>query len=129
MEGRFSPRAETVLGAGVASHTCATCGNPPKAHPRRDHGGGSRCSGVGAHLLPTVDPVWENAIRDWLIPLNLDTNHGYAKEPVVNSELAKRRAVLEKRVAHLHRLAAESRKRLRQMRTSDQVREEQVVSS
>jgi hypothetical protein len=70
----------------------------------------------------------ENAIRDWLIPLNLDTNHGYAKEPVVNSELVKRRAVLEKRVAHLHRLAAESRKRLRQMRASDQVREEQVVS-
>src|SRR6266436_6757908 len=70
----------------------------------------------------------ENAIRDWLIPLNLDTNHGYAKEPVVNSELVKRRAVLEKRVAHLHRLAAQSRKRLRQLRTSDQVREEQVVS-
>jgi hypothetical protein len=35
----------------------------------------------------------ENAIRDWLIPLNLDTNHGYAKEPVVNSELVKRRTV------------------------------------
>jgi len=70
----------------------------------------------------------ENAIRDWLIPLNLDTNHGYAKEPVVNSELVKRRAVLEKRVAHLHRLAAQSRKRLRQMRECDQVREEQVVS-
>ncbi len=69
----------------------------------------------------------ENAIRDWLIPLNLDTNHGYAKEPVVNSELVKRRIVLEKRVAHLHRLAGESRKRLRQMRKSDQVREEQVV--
>jgi len=69
----------------------------------------------------------ENAIRDWLIPLNLDTNHGYAKEPVVNSELVKRRAVLEKRVAHLQRLAAESRKRLRQMCASDQVREEQVV--
>ena len=75
-----------------------------------------------------MDPVWENAIRDWLIPLNLDTNHGYAKEPVVNSELVKRRTVLEKRVAHLHRLAAQSRKRLRQMRVSDQVREEQVVS-
>jgi hypothetical protein len=71
----------------------------------------------------------ENAIRDWLIPLNLDTNHGYAKEPVVNSELVKRRAVLEKRVAHLHRLAAQSRKRLRQMCASDQLREEQVVSS
>lgn len=70
----------------------------------------------------------ENAIRDWLIPLNLDTNHGYAKEPVVNSELVKRRTVLEKRVAHLHRLAAQSRKRLHQMRASDQLREEQVVS-
>jgi len=46
---------------------------------------------------------------------------------VVNSELVKRRTVLEKRVAHLHRLAAESRKRLRQMRASDQVREQQVV--
>ncbi len=34
----------------------------------------------------------ENSIRDWLIPLNLDTNHGYAKEQVVNSELAKRKA-------------------------------------
>ena len=31
----------------------------------------------------------ENSIRDWLIPLNLDTNHGYAKEPVENSELTK----------------------------------------
>src|SRR5256712_11707419 len=69
----------------------------------------------------------ENAIRDWLIPLNLDTNHGYAKEPVVNSELVKQRTILEKRLAHLHRLAAQSRKRLRQMRESDQVREEQVV--
>jgi hypothetical protein len=74
-----------------------------------------------------MDPVWENAIRDWLIPLNLDTNHGYAKEPVVNSELVKRRTVLEKRVAHLHRLAAESRKRLRQMCECDLVRAQQVV--
>jgi hypothetical protein len=69
----------------------------------------------------------ENAIRDWLIPLNLDTNHGYAKEPVVNSEQVKRRTILEKRLAHLHRLAAESRRRLRQMHESDQVREQQVV--
>ena len=70
----------------------------------------------------------ENAIRDWLIPLNLDTNHGYAKEPVVNSELVKQRTVLEKRVAHLHRLAAQSRKRLRQMGECNQLREQQVVS-
>jgi hypothetical protein len=70
----------------------------------------------------------ENAIRDWLIPLNLDTNHGYAKEPVVNSELVKQRAALEKRLAHLHRLAAQSRKRLRQMGECNQVRARQVVS-
>ena len=69
----------------------------------------------------------ENAIRDWLIPLNLDINHGYAKEPVANSELVKRRLVLEKRLAHLQRLAAGSRKRLRQMSEHDPVREQQVV--
>jgi len=81
-------------------------------------------------LVRTYFRPWtcqENAIRDWLIPLNLDTNHGYAKEPVVNSELVKQRTVLEKRLAHLHRLAAQSRKRLRQMRECDQVREAQVV--
>src|SRR5258708_17822771 len=70
----------------------------------------------------------ENAIRDWLIPLNLDTNHGYAKEPVGNSELVKRRTVLERPVARLHRLAGESRKRLRPMREAAPGREKQVRS-
>src|SRR5260370_22113694 len=127
MEGRFSPGGATVLGAGVASHACAACNYQTKAHPRRDNGEGSQCGGVSPNVLPAMDPVWENAIRDWLIPLNLDTNHGYAKEGVVNSELVKRRTVLDKRVAHLHRLAAESRKRLLQMRAADQVREQQDV--
>jgi hypothetical protein len=45
----------------------------------------------------------------------------------VNSELVKQRTILEKRLAHFHRLAAHSRQRLRQMHASDQVREEQVV--
>jgi len=54
----------------------------------------------------------ENAIRDWLIPLNLDTNHGYAKEQVVNSELAKRQRVVQGRVQRLERLAQASRVRL-----------------
>src|SRR5260221_12706977 len=127
MEGRFSPGAATVLGAGVASHACAACAYQTKAHPCRDDRGEANA----VELAQTYFRRWtcqENAIRDWLIPLNLDTNHGYAKEAVVNSELVKRRTVLEKRVAHLHRLAAESRKRLRQMCASDQVREEQVVS-
>src|SRR3989442_559924 len=127
MEGRFSPGAATVLGAGVASHACAACAYQTKAHPCRDNGRGSQCGGVSPNVLPTMDPVWENAIRDWLIPLNLDTNHGYAKERVVNSELVKQRAVLEKRLAHLHRLATERRTRLRQMSGSDQVRTQSVV--
>src|SRR5712691_3499324 len=127
MEGRFSSRPATVLGAGVAGHACVVRVNPTKAHPRCDNGGASQCGRVSPNLLPAVDPVWENAIRDWLIPLNLDINHGYAKEPVVNSELVKQRTVLEKRLAHLHRLAAQSRQRLRQMHTCGQVREEQVV--
>ena len=42
----------------------------------------------------------ENIIRDFLIPLGLDTNHGYAKTPVENSEVAKRRAALQKRLDH-----------------------------
>lgn len=33
----------------------------------------------------------ENVIKDYLLPLGLDTNHGFAKVPVVNSEVAKRR--------------------------------------
>jgi hypothetical protein len=47
---------------------------------------------------------------------------------VVNSELVKRRTVLEKRVAHLHRIATESRKWLRQLRECNQVREQQAMS-
>lgn len=36
-------------------------------------------------------PVQENAIRDWLIPLGIDINHGYAKTVVANSEVTKKR--------------------------------------
>jgi hypothetical protein len=56
----------------------------------------------------------ENAIRDWLIPLNLDTNHGYAKELVVNSELTKRQEEVQRRVQRLQRLAQAARTRLSQ---------------
>lgn len=61
----------------------------------------------------------ENAIRDWLIPLNLDTNHGYAKEQVVNSELAKRQAVIQRRVQRLERLAQACRARLIDLQQQD----------
>ena len=72
---------------------------------------------------PTIDAIelaqaytkrWvaqENIIRDFLRPLGLDTNHGYGKAPVENSEVGKRRAALEKRLANVQRWADAARKR------------------
>ncbi len=45
-------------------------------------------------------PDQENVIRDWLLPLGLDTNHGYAKKQVLNSQAEKKRIALEKRLAN-----------------------------
>jgi hypothetical protein len=71
----------------------------------------------------------ENAIRDWLIPLNLDTNHGYAKEQVVNSELAKRQTVVQGRTQRLDRLAQASRARLMDLQGQAQQLQEQAQVS
>jgi hypothetical protein len=68
----------------------------------------------------------ENSIRDWLIPLNLDTNHGYAKEQVVNSELAKRQRVTTGRQHRLQYLAQACRARLASLREQDDQLEAQV---
>ncbi len=68
----------------------------------------------------------ENSLRDWLIPLNLDTNHGYAKEQVVNSELAKRQLMLEGRVQRLEHLAQASRVRVARLIAQNQRDEEQA---
>jgi cell division septum initiation protein DivIVA len=46
-------------------------------------------------------PTKENVIKDYLRPLGLDTNHGFAKLAVENSEVAKRRTRLEQRLAKL----------------------------
>ncbi len=54
-------------------------------------------------------PAQENVIRDWLIPLGLDTNHGYSKAPVPNSEVEKRRATLEKRLENAKRWGEQAR--------------------
>jgi hypothetical protein len=66
---------------------------------------------------PTIDAVelaqtyihrWhaqENVIKDYLLPLGLDTNHGFAKVAVENSEVAKRRTHLEQRLARLKQWA------------------------
>ena len=57
-------------------------------------------------------PAQENAIRDWLIPLGIDTNHGYAKTVVVNSEGAKKREALQRRLINVQRWADGARKRM-----------------
>ena len=48
-------------------------------------------------------PLQENIIRDFLLPLGLDHNHGYTKTAVVNSEIAKRRAGLKQHLDHVLR--------------------------
>jgi len=45
----------------------------------------------------------ENVIKDFLLPLGLDINHGFAKMPVVNSEVNKKREALEKRQVNIQR--------------------------
>jgi hypothetical protein len=48
-------------------------------------------------------PAQENVIKDFLLPLGLDINHGFAKVPVVNSEVSKKREALEKQLANARR--------------------------
>ena len=57
-------------------------------------------------------PAQENVIKDYLRPLGLDTNHGFAKVAVENSEVAKRRTHLEKRLARLKQWAQSAGKRV-----------------
>ena len=59
-------------------------------------------------------PAQENVIKDYLRPLGLDTNHGFAKTPVENSEVAKRRSALQKRLAKLKQWAQSASKRSHQ---------------
>src|SRR5581483_11075695 len=56
-------------------------------------------------------PAQENIIKDYLLPLGLDTNHGFAKVAVENSEVAKRRTHLERRLTRLRQWAQSAGKR------------------
>ncbi len=65
-------------------------------------------------------PAQENVIRDWLLPLGLDVNHGVAKAPVPNSEVEKKRIALEKKLANAKRWGERARlASLRAHKTSD----------
>jgi len=56
-------------------------------------------------------PMQENILKDWLLPLGLDTNHGFAKTPVVNSEVAKHREAIERRLSNIQRWAPKAHER------------------
>ena len=43
-------------------------------------------------------PAQENVIKDYLLPLGLDTNHGFAKVAVENSEVFRQRTHLQQRL-------------------------------
>ncbi|GHO72371.1 hypothetical protein KSD_01420 [Ktedonobacter sp. SOSP1-85] len=95
---------------------------------------------VTTEAIPTIDavelaqtyihrwPAQENVIKDYLRPLGLDTNHGFAKIAVENSEVTKRRTRLEQRIVRLKQwaqsagkreaLASRRRERLRQILAS-----------
>src|SRR6266480_7156593 len=63
----------------------------------------------------TDEKVPERATRQpstlHLLPLGLDTNHGYGKTPVPNSEVSKKRAALEKRLSDIKQWAPAARER------------------
>ncbi len=63
------------------------------------------------HVYTHRWPAQENNLRDFLLAVGLDTNHGYAKHQVENSEMAKRRAVLERKLAKVQRQAQAARER------------------
>ncbi len=70
-------------------------------------------------------PVQENILKYWLLPLGLDTNHGFAKTPVENSEVAKRREAIERRLANIQRWAPKAHERAqRAARLSERLRQE-----
>ena len=76
-------------------------------------------------LVSAIREVADLAIPG-LSPLSLDTNHGYAKEQVVNSELAKRRMAGEGRARRLDHLAQLSRARLTDLFDQSQQLQEQI---
>jgi hypothetical protein len=59
-------------------------------------------------------PAQENVIKDYLLPLGLDTNHGFAKVAVENSEIAKQRSHLKLRLTRLEKWAQGASERSRQ---------------
>ena len=78
-------------------------------------------------------PAQENIIKDYLLPLGLDTNHGFAKAAAENSEVAKRRTHLEQRLTRLRQWAqsagnreAQASRRRERLRTTWTLRSKEL---
>jgi hypothetical protein len=67
-------------------------------------------------------PAQENVIRDWLLPLGLDTNHGYQKKQIENSEHSKAQQELAGRLERLERWAERARGQCRRWNKQDRCR-------
>ncbi len=61
-------------------------------------------------------PAQENVIKDYLLPLGLDTNHGFAKVVVENSEVARRRTQLQQWAQSASKREAQASKRHERLR-------------
>ena len=59
-------------------------------------------------------PAQENCIKDFLLPLGLDINHGFSKTQIEKSEVARRRTALEKRLTNVQRWKDAAGKRSQQ---------------
>ena len=102
---------------------------PPSTSPSTtevEDGPGRLIPVVTTALSSPIDPVtlaqtyisrWprqENIIKDWLLPLGLDTNHGFSKTEVENSETSRRRQKMEQQLGHCHRYEQMARQRYEQ---------------
>ena len=64
----------------------------------------------------------ENVSQDFLLPLGLESNHGYGKTPIGNEEVAKKRAAFEKRLRNVEQWAVKALERSRKAgRLSDRL--------
>jgi|GEM_PF-299029 len=59
-------------------------------------------------------PCQENVFKDWLLPVGLDTNHGYAKQVVGNSEVKNKQVKLEEQLGRLKERTEKTRVRMRE---------------
>lgn len=61
----------------------------------------------------------ENVIKDYLLPLGLDINHGFSKAPVVNSEVTKKRETFQKHLDTFKKWIESAQAKYHQMRDSE----------